>query len=271
MSHSLALQQLKKHVQRWRIIADKSIFLTQEIGNRLLERLDLIKLQPNTILDISNIYCHQANALLRRYQDATVVVSNINKDILVNPTSLWQRWQRHEKNMVADFHQLPLADESIDFIFSNSLLYYSWDLPALIHEWFRVLKPGGLLLFSSLGPDTLKELRIVQQSKMTSFIDMHDIGDLLLQQGFSDPVMDMEMLMIYYQQFKQLLQDVRVNNLLHTPVCYPGKQYFLELEQRYSTLAMPDNTLPVTCEIIYGHAWKLNKPAKNNPNEFAIP
>lgn len=276
------LQHLKQHIQRWYLAADKVTFLTKEIGTRLSERLDLIKQTPITILDASNIFNQQAKELLKRYSDATVFSTNIHPHLLSKPRPIWQRWQHHEKCFAADFHQLPLPDESIDFVFSNCLLYNSWDIPGLIHEWFRVLKPNGLLLFSSLGPDTLKELRAaqfaVQQSAVTPplnnpnpFIDMHDIGDLLLHQGFSDPVMDMEMLTVYYQNFKQLLQEVRVNNTNTVPTRVYKKNYFLELEQAYKKFLTAENKLPVTCEIIYGHAWKLKKPVKNSTGEFAIP
>jgi malonyl-CoA O-methyltransferase len=264
------LSQLQQHINRWQPHAEKATFLTKEIGTRLIERLDLIKLKPTIILDASNIFHHQTKELLQRYSDATILTATINPNI-INPTSLWQRWQRQGKNIIADFHHLPLPDESVDFVFSNCLLYSSWNLPTLIQEWYRVLKPNGLLLFSSLGPDTLKELRASQQSRFNPFIDMHDIGDMLLHRGFSDPVMDMEMLTVYYQNFKQLLHDVRVNSIPVMPVNYRGKLYLQQLEQAYKTLLTDDNKLPVTCEIIYGHAWKIQKPAKNSAGEFAIP
>lgn len=272
------LKRLQHHQRRWQGLFASASFLINEVGERLLERLDLIMLDPAYILDIQAIIGCRSNELLKRYPDATVLVSRINSNIRSRARYFWQRWSSHEQALVADPHYLPLPDESVDFIFSNCFFFSSWDMTKLVSEWQRVLKPNGLVLFSTFGPDTLKEWRasVAQTSGVAEhnpFVDMHDIGDGLLHQGFSDPVMDMELLTIYYSSFKALCQDVRINNVsadASKPPVFHGKKYWDTLKANYSVDAVT-NKLPVTCEIIYGHAWKLAKVPDNTPSEFAIP
>ncbi|NNM58959.1 MAG: methyltransferase domain-containing protein [Legionellales bacterium] len=282
MSNLTPLKKLQQHHQRWQGLLGSSSFLIQEIGIRLLERLELIKLEPSQILDINPLLDSQTKELLRYYPKAVVLSSHIESNSVLKPQYFWQRWGNYEKRLVADPHQLPLPEESVDFIFSNCFFFSSWDITKLVNEWHRVLRPNGLVLFSTFGPDTLKEWRVTEakveantssQAKSSSFIDMHDIGDGLLQQGFSDPVMDMEMLTIYYASFKELCQDLRVNNVAAvTPVSevFRGKKYWEAMEENYPR-DPTNHKLPVTCEIIYGHAWKLKKAPVNMPSEFAVP
>lgn len=266
------MTRLNRHFKRWQPLAAPSLFLMKEIGVRLLERLELIKLTPQVVLDVSHIFNDQAQQLLQKYPAAAILTTNKIAASLSRPRPFWQRWQKHPQSFSSIEDTLPLADASVDFIYSNLLLSDS-DLPQLMHEWHRILKPGGLLLFSRLGPDTLKEWRSAEPgvTSKSPFVDMHDIGDLLLHQGFSDPVMDMEVLTVYYRHFNHLLQDLRINNTsVKASVAYRGKAYWQQLKANYPR-SLPDEQWPVTCEIVYGHAWKLIKAPKNEAGEFSIP
>ena len=166
------------------------------------------------------------------------------------------------KALCADLAKLPLADGSIDLVWSNMVLHWLADPLAALRELHRVLGAEGLLTFSTLGPDTLKELRgAAGARRVHHFIDMHDIGDMLLAAGFGSPVMDMEMIELAYQTPAQLLDDLRASGQtlaradrargLH------GRAFADKLRAGLSGRA--------TFEVVYGHAWinrKANQEAK---------
>ena len=163
----------------------------------------------------------------------------------------------------ADARALPLARGSVSLAWSNLMLQWLHDpLPAL-KEIHRVLEVGGMLMFSTLGPDTLKELRAAlppsDAEHLHRFIDMHDLGDALVGAGFSDPVMDMEMLTVTYTSLDDLLHDLRASGSANAAVTRPrglvGKGHWQKLRANYERLRR-DGRLPATVEVVYGHAWK---------------
>jgi len=128
----------------------------------------------------------------------------------------------------------------------------------------RVLAPGGLLMFSTFGPDTLKELRdafrsVDRYTHVHRFIDMHDVGDALIACGFADPVMDMEILTLTYADVRELMRDLKAigahNVTRGRPATLTGKSQLAKVAQNYEA-ARRDGRLPATFEVIYGHAWK---------------
>lgn len=271
-----SFQQLQQHLQRWQHDIPQAAFLVKEMGQRLVERLDLIKLKPQTILDCSHVFSQHAPALHQYFPTAKILSVNMNPKIF-SMSKWWQPWQWQETGILADAPHLPFADESIDFVFSNSLLLNTTDLKKIIQEWSRVLKPEGLLLFASLGPDTLKEWRQAKTLmepaiQLPKLIDMHDIGDVLLQLGFADPVMDMEMLTLYYRHMHNLVQDLRIYNLPATRLIqYQPKTYWAKIEKIYQNYQNSTGHLPVTCELIFGHAWKKPRLSKEAAGIFSIP
>jgi malonyl-CoA O-methyltransferase len=271
---SLLRQQMQRHRRHYRHAA----FLAQEIGSRMLERLAMIKIQPACIVDMGAGPGHFAQQLQQRYPQAQVIAVDITETILPR-AKWWQRWRKQPRPLAADAHQLPLASQSVDLIFCNFMLYQSWDMPQLFQEWRRILKPHGLVLFSSLGPDTLKEFRLAcahvdNTPRVQTFIDMHDIGDLLLKTQFADPVMDMEYLTVYYQKFTALLRDIQHAGMgmpIKENSHFPGKNYWLRVAEYYQTLCQ-DEQLPVTCEVIYGHAWAPERVSfRVEQGEVSIP
>jgi malonyl-CoA O-methyltransferase len=164
----------------------------------------------------------------------------------------------------ADVEALPLAASSVEMIWSNLAVQWCNDLPATFVELHRVLKADGMLMFSTLGPDTLKELRqafkgVDERSHLNRFADMHDIGDMLMQAGFAEPVMDMEYMTLTYEDVRSVLHDLKGIGAQNTTAGrgkgLMGKAAWGRLLENYEKLRR-DGRLPATYEVVYGHAWK---------------
>jgi malonyl-CoA O-methyltransferase len=262
---------------------DSAAFLQQEIGDRLVERLDLVRLQPGTILDVGAGTGYVAHALQQRYQDSQVVVSDIAAAMLQQArrrvlggslgVGLVARVGRLTAGLfgaaapfsfvAADAEALPLADASVDLLVSNLALQWCPDLDAAFAEFRRVLRSEGLLMFTTFGPDTLKELRAAwaqldQRSHVNAFIDMHDIGDALMRAGLSEPVMDVEIMTVTYPGVLPLMKDLKAigahNVNAGRPRGMTGRRQLQQLEQAYEPWRR-DGALPATYEVVYGHAW----------------
>ena len=165
----------------------------------------------------------------------------------------------------------------MDLIISGLTLQWCQDLPKVFKEFRRVLAPGGLLLFSSFGPETLTELRqswaaVDELAHVNAFADMHDVGDALMQSGFLDPVMDMEMLTVTYNDVKTVMRDLKqigAHNVMQgRSHNITGKSKLQKMIESYEQFRL-DGLLPVTHEIVYGHAW--TPEAQNKENTVVVP
>jgi malonyl-CoA O-methyltransferase len=182
------------------------------------------------------------------------------------PQSWLQRMgvgRQRTASVCADVERLPLKSSSVDLIWSNVTLQWAADLPNTLKELRRVLRPGGLLMFSTFGPDTLRELRAAfaaadGRSHVNRFIDMHDIGDMLMHARMADPVMDMEQITMTYGTVRDLMRDLKAigahNVTAGRPRGLVGRRSLAAVEQRYEALRR-DGVLPATYEVVYGHAW----------------
>ncbi|MFN6961666.1 MAG: methyltransferase domain-containing protein, partial [Rhodocyclaceae bacterium] len=160
----------------------------------------------------------------------------------------------------ADVRALPLAENSLDLVWSNLMLHWLSDLRPAFAELHRVLAEGGLLHFSLLGPDTLKELRecagrLGLSWNGKAFVDMHDVGDLLMAAGFRDPVMEMEMLTLTYRSPRAFLADQRRLGVRDGLL---GREYWRDWRRLFAAWSRVEGLLPARFEIVYGHAWKLS-------------
>ena len=215
----------------------------------MLERLDYLKLAPRRILDAAS--GPPRRALGKRYPGAQVIALDFSLGMLRRGEGFF--FQKRPDRLCADLERLPLAPEAIDFAWCNMALHWLSDpLPAL-REFARVLVPEGLLMFSTLGPDTLKELRLAAgASRVHAFTDMHDLGDMLVAAGFTAPVMDMEMLDIAYRDPASLLADLRASGQTSARTDRPrglaGRRFSEALRAKLAPKA--------TFEVVYGHAWK---------------
>ena len=272
-AHSLTLNQQSAHLRRWAARIETSSFLVKEVAERLFERLDLMKLLPDRLLDLGHPFYSLSPLLQKRYPSAFLLT--YNPFVTPKKRARWFRRSVTDNVIHAERTRLPLADESLDLVIAHNVIASSQERRHLWDECYRLLKPEGLLLFSTFGPDTLKEWREAEQSFSdyipSPFSDMHDIGDELLAKGFADPVIDRESLTIFYAHFAVLLKDLRANNLSFRKKKYLSRAYVNHMQQAYSAHLSPEGHLPMTAEILYGHAWKVPKRNKEQGNEVSIP
>ncbi|HWQ94323.1 MAG TPA: malonyl-ACP O-methyltransferase BioC [Gammaproteobacteria bacterium] len=246
---------------------DKSAMLQHEVGRRMLERLDLVRLKPSFILDAGAGTGAPAKVLAQRYNGATVIALDIAHGMLLEArtrVSFLSKWFTHRQTFICgDIESLPLTAASVDMIFSNLSLQWCNDLDRALSEFCRVLKPGGLLMFSTFGPDTLRELRaswskVDQYSHVNAFMDMHDIGDALVRARFANPVMDVERYTLTYPDLNTLMRDLKNigahNVMAGRPHGLTGKGRLRQLTAAYEEYRK-DGVLPASYEVIYGHAW----------------
>ena len=244
---------------------DQAAALQQEVGQRLLQRLDLVKIQPDRILDLGSGTGQCIPDLLARYRKAQVVALDIALPMLWRARKRG-RWLRKPRCVCADAERLPFADSSFDLVFSNLMLQWCVELEVVFTELQRVLRPGGLLLFTSFGPDTLHELRGSWQqvdgySHVNAFADMHDVGDALLRTRFADPVMDVERLTVTYADVWKLMRELKQigahNVTLGRPRGLTGKARMQRLVGAYEHYRS-QGVLPASYEIVNGHAWSTS-------------
>jgi malonyl-CoA O-methyltransferase len=247
---------------------DAHAVLHREVGRRLFEHLDPIRIAPRRIVDLGCGTGPCFEAMGKRFPRAELIGLDFSTAMLRQARRRAGWFRRAFASNVArlacaDAERLPLAHGSVDFFFSNLAL--QWCRPQLVFaEAARVLPAGGLLMFSTFGPDTLKELRsafsVVDDSPhVHGFIDMHDLGDALVQAGFAEPVMEMEVLTLEYAGIDGLARDLRAtgahNTLAKRRRGLTTPREWKRVSEAYETRRR-DDALPATYEIVYGHAWK---------------
>ena len=245
----------------------------REIARRMFERLDPVRLDPARILDLGCGTGASLAALHERYPRAQLIGADLTPAMLDRARRAQTRhaWllpflrRARASLLAADAAALPLARGSVGFVWSNLMLHWLDDPRPAFAEAHRVLENGGLLQFSTFGPDTLKELRAAcaglpghADSHTHRFIDMHDLGDMLVAAGFADPVLDMEVLTLTYASTEDLLRDLRAGGGCalrerQRGLCSraAGERFVAACER-----LRQDGRLPATLEVIYGHAWR---------------
>ncbi|KVE38795.1 methyltransferase domain-containing protein [Burkholderia sp. TSV86] len=262
-------------------------FLPREIAQRMRERLDYIKINPASVLDAGCGTGDDLPLLRARFPEAPVFGVDVSHGMLARVAERdaadtnWRRFlpatlakalgQRGPRVAQADFSTLPFAGGAFDLLWSNCALHWHARPDLVLPEWHRVLRVDGLLMFNTLGPDTLRELRAawadaaravdaVAPTRVVDFVDMHDLGDMLVESGFEIPVMDQEVLTVTYKSPASLLADVRRWG------AYPferdeasaraSRRLLAALHDALDARRRDDGTIPLTFEVIYGHAWK---------------
>lgn len=247
---------------------DEAAVLQKEVNDRLCERLDYIRIQPEVIIDIGTGTGFGLPALARKYPDSEIIGLDMSEGMLRKAyASTSDKSSGIDaskiKMLCADAEVLPLKENSCDLIFSSLTLQWCNDLNKTFEEFSRVLKPGGLLLFTSFGPDTLIELRsswaaVDDFQHVGGFIDMHHVGDFLLNAGLAGPVMDAEKFTLTYPDAYRLMRDLKAvgarNAVYGRNHSLTGKQHLKAMIEEYEKYRC-DGVLPATYEVIYGHAW----------------
>jgi len=259
---------------------DRYTQLTDVIGDRLFERLDLMLLTPSIILDLGAATGNQARKLQAKFTQSKVLGLDIAWRMSAVAESQ-RKWLKKERFVCGDAERLPFADNSIDLIYSNLMLYWLSNPDQALIEINRVLKPGGLLMFTTYGPDTLNEMRRCFADSQNTvhvnrFMDMHDIGDGLNQAGFGGTVMDSEHITMTYENIDELHRDLKglgeSNINVGRQHGLTGKSSWKRYLDNYNGYLKepqnPNNQLPATWEVIYGHAWAGEHQIPKGPHNI---
>jgi malonyl-CoA O-methyltransferase len=266
-AHLLDKRQVRASFDRAAESYESVAVLQREVGQRLLERLELIRIAPQTTLDAGTGTGELGLQLARRYTGAHTVQLDLAPAMLAiarRRGSLLERWRMRRSFVCGDAERLPLATNSVDLIVSNLMLQWCNDLDAVLLEFRRILRPEGLLMFTTFGPDTLRELRAAWRSvdsrvHVNAFIDMHDIGDALLRTGFADPVMDREDMVLTYADARTLMRELKLlgahNVTGGRPRGLTGRGRLQGMLAAYEGFRLSDGHLPATYEVVHGHCW----------------
>ena len=245
---------------------DAAAVVQGEIRTRLLERLDIVRLQPTAVLDLGAGTGQASRELKRRYPSAQVIALDSSLAML-GQSARQQRFLRRFVPVCGDAHRLPLQSQSFDLVLSNLLLEWCHDPDAVFAEAARVLRPKGLFTFTTVGPDTLKEARELWRGVDTfthvhRFIDMHDFGDALLRAGFAEPVMDTERLTVTYPDLPALLEEIRGSGARNIAQGRPhgltGRARGALVRSRSEELRR-NGSLRISVEVVHGHAWSVGE------------
>jgi malonyl-CoA O-methyltransferase len=266
-------------------------FLQGEIAQRMFDRLKLIKLDPKTLLDAGCGSGRRIAALMLRYPNATRI---IGQDLSTKACDLaakqfvTQGWRKilggFKQNkpqiefLIHDLARSTIAPESIDLVWSNLALHWHPEPHRVLNEWGRILKAGGLAFFSSYGPGTLIEVREAIKTaglhtESMPFVDMHDFGDLLIESGFADPVMDQETLTLTYKNGHDLLKDVAAlggNAAKNRHAGLVTPRWRQRLIQVLEAQRQDSGLIHLTIEVAYGHAWRSHTLKRGNETRISL-
>jgi len=237
-------------------------FVHRTAADGLLHRMLPMTIQPQRILDLGSAAGAGSRQLQKRFRKSRVLSIDASARMLASARTA-RSWFSRVREVQADARQLPVATGSIDLVFANMLLPLIDDLPACIGEIRRVLREDGLFVFSTLGPDSLAEIRrawshIDNGLHVNPFVDMHNLGDVLATAGLRDPVLDIDHLTVTYWSCTALFADLKAagagNCLRRRRQSLTGKGKFVLLERALQD-TMRGEKLQLRLELVYGHAW----------------
>jgi malonyl-CoA O-methyltransferase len=250
--------------------------LQREVEDRMLERLDYFDDLPRRVLDIGCGPGRGTLALRKRYRDAQIVALDLALPML---KSIRPGWRRPVARVCANALDLPLADSSIDILFSNLCIQWIADVPALLDEFRRVLRPGGYIAFSTFGPDTLHELRAAwaeadDTPHVSEFADIARLGDAMMAAGFRNPVLDVDRFTLHCTDATSLMRGLKSIGATNADPQrnrgLTGKSHYRRAVDAYERFRV-DGKLPATYEVISAHAWApdAGQPRRSGGEEIA--
>ena len=250
---------------------DAAAALQDRVRGELLERLGELRIEPRAVLDLGTGTGHGARALKRRYPKAIVVAVDIAPGMLERARAQ-SRWLRRFERVRADAYALPFVDGAFDLVFSNLMLQWCDDLDAVFAEIARVLKPGGLLLFSTFGPGTLAELREAWAASdatnhVNHFFDAHALGSALMQARLAEPVLDVDRVVAQYPDVMTLMRELKAigahNVTQGRARGLTGRSRLGAMTRAYESQRR-DGRIPATWEVIHASAWGGERRAPEN-------
>jgi malonyl-CoA O-methyltransferase len=268
--------------------APSDSFVADEVGSRMAERLDLVKLDPALILEAGRGGTRDRLLLENRYPKAICLSAQMSRPslapapregVLMAAIGRVLGKARTLPFLVARPDALPFSPAVFDVVYSNLLLPWVADAEPVVAEWARILKPGGLLMFSAFGPDTLAEVRLAfaavdDLDHTIAFTDLHDYGDMLASHGFAAPVMDMERITLTHADAGKFWDDVRAlggNPLLSRRRGLLGRAAALRMNQALERQRDAKGRLALTFEVVYGHAWKGDRARRTDGLSVVAP
>ena len=262
---------------------DQFAVLQTEVRSSLLERLEWLKAVPDTILDLGCGTGMASKIIKQRYPQACVIAMDAAFGMVQQAgqqrTFMQKLLRRGFDRVCADAFQLPFRNASLDMVFSNLMLQWCDPPDAVFAEIRRVLKPGGVFLFASFGPDTLHELReawaaVDQHTHVNRFIDMHDLGDAMMRAGMVEPVLDVERFTLTYPDALTLMKELKAigahNVTSGRRTGLTGKGSIKRMTAIYEQQRR-EGVLPASYEVVYGQAWGNDKPHRTHEGEVRIP
>jgi malonyl-CoA O-methyltransferase len=242
---------------------DAAAALQERVRHELLSRLDELEVKPQAVLDLGAGTAHGSRALKRRFPKSLVIAADIAPGMLERAKQQ-SRWLRRFERVRADAYSLPFRAGTFDLVFSNLMLQWCDDLDAVFSELARVLKPGGLLLFSTFGPGTLAELRDAWEragdarNHVNHFFDPQALGSALLHASFAEPVLDVDRIVAGYATVVDLMRELKAigahNVTRGRARGLTGRARLTAMSAAYEELRR-DGKLPATWEVIHASAW----------------
>ncbi|SFR55811.1 malonyl-CoA O-methyltransferase [Thiomicrospira sp. ALE5] len=282
-------QHVKHHFSRAASTYDEAAVIQRQVAKDMAERTLLLKSSKENVLELGCGTGLLTEQLCQHYPDAKITAVDLSAQMLLQSklrlatkSAKWRFWSvpRLPVEWVqADAYSLPFADASFDMLVSNFMLQWCEDLDKVFTEMRRVIRPGGALMFSTFGPDTLKELRQAWLSvegesahrRFNDFIDMHDIGDALIRNGFGQPVMDVDLLQLVYDKPINVLKDLKLLGATNAAATESqssgllGRKTLSKVLAAYEAETSHLGQVAASFEVVQGHAWAVQEIMKG-PN-----